>query len=120
LTIVRSTQWFEFASQTLERMRFGPIALVPQMAVQPVALDTVADVMAEVAVGDRSAPVVEVAGPERTTLWDMTKSVPRRGVTPIPLPIPGRMGRAFRNGALLPDRRVETLGPRFREWTRST
>ena len=116
LTIVRSTQWFEFAGQNLTRLRFGRLALVPGMTIQPVALDSVARVIADVAVGDRTAALVEVAGPERTTLWDMTTALRQHAVRPVPLPIPGRMGRAFRAGALLPAAEVETTGPRFEEW----
>lgn len=116
LTIVRSTQWFEFARQNLERMRFGPVALIPGMTIAPVALDAVAAVIADVAVGERSAGKVEVAGPDATTLWSMTKALPNLGVTPVLLPIPGRMGRAFRDGALLPARETEIVGPRFQDW----
>ena len=116
LTIVRSTQWFEFARQNLERMRFGPIALVPGMTIAPVALDAVAAVIADVVVGDRSSPVLEVGGPDAMSLWTMTKVTPVSGVTPMRLPIPGRMGRAFRAGALLPSRETEIVGPRFSEW----
>lgn len=116
LTIVRSTQWFEFARQNLERMRLGPVALVPGMTIAPVALDAVAAVIAEVVVGERSAREVEVAGPDTTTLWTMTKALPGPGVIPALLPIPGRMGRAFRGGALLPAREIEIVGPRFRDW----
>lgn len=116
LTIVRSTQWFEFARQNLERMGFGPVALVPRMTIAPVALDAVAAVIADVAVGKHSAREVEVAGPDTTTLWAMTKALPGPGVIPVPLPIPGRMGRAFRDGVLLPGRDTEVVGPSFREW----
>lgn len=116
LTIVRSTQWFEFARQNLERMRFGPIAVVPGMTIAPVALAAVASVVADVVVGDRTAAEVEVAGPETTTLWAMTKALPEPGVIPMHLPIPGRMGKAFRRGALLPGSETEVVGPRFHEW----
>ncbi|WP_222122053.1 hypothetical protein [Curtobacterium sp. 9128] len=119
LTVVRSTQWFEFAQQNTERMRFGPFALVPGMTIAPVALDAVAEVVADVVVGDRDAPVVEVTGPETTTLWAMTRSLPGTGVVPVPLPIPGRMGGAFRDGALVPGPDAEVVGPRFRDWVAS-
>ena len=102
LTMVRSTQWFEFAGQNLDRMRFGPLALVPGMTIQPVALDAVADVIAECAVGKRVGALHEVAGPEVMTLGEMTKRLPGKRVLPVAMPIPGSMGRAFRNGALLP------------------
>jgi hypothetical protein len=116
LTVVRSTQWFEFAGQNLDRMKIGPTALVPSMTIKPVALDAVADVIAECAIGDRVGASYEIAGPEVTTLWSVTKQLPDKHVTPIPLRIPGRMGRAFRNGALLPGTGTEVTGPRFAEW----
>ena len=30
MSLVRSTQWFEFAEQNMERMRYGPVSLVPR------------------------------------------------------------------------------------------
>jgi uncharacterized protein YbjT (DUF2867 family) len=116
LTIVRSTQWFEFAGQNLDRMRLGPIALIPGMTIKPVALDAVAAVVAECALGLRPGPTVEVSGPETTTLWAMTAHSPHPRTLPVPLPIPGRMGRAFRDGVLVPGDDVEVVGPRFDEW----
>jgi dTDP-4-dehydrorhamnose reductase len=116
LTVVRSTQWFEFARQNLERMRVGPVALVPGMTIAPVALDAVAAVIADVVVGDRTEPVVEVAGPDTMSLWAMTTALPDPGVTPVRLPIPGSTGRAFRDGALLPTDGTEVVGPHLRDW----
>jgi hypothetical protein len=116
VTIVRSTQWFEFAGQNLERMKLGPIALVPGMRIKPVAMDAVAAVIAESALGIRPEATIEVSGPDVTTLWTMTMGLPDRTVIAVPLPIPGRMGRAFRDGALLPGSDAEVVGPRFDEW----
>jgi uncharacterized protein YbjT (DUF2867 family) len=116
LTIVRSTQWFEFAQQNLDRMKLGPISLVPQMTIKPVALDAVANVVADHANGHRTGTFSEITGPEVTTLWSMTKQLPGKRVTPLPMPIPGRMGRAFRDGTLVPGRAAEVVGPSFTEW----
>jgi hypothetical protein len=116
LTIVRSTQWFEFARQNLDRMRLGPIALVAGMTMKPVALDAFAGVIADSALGIRSGTTIEVSGPEVTTLWKMTMALTDRHVIPVPLPIPGRMGRAFRAGALLPGGDAEVVGPSFAAW----
>ncbi len=115
LTIVRSTQWFDFAGQNLDRMRFGPLALVPAMTIKPVAVEAVADVIAECATGARVGELHEVAGPEVMTLWEMTARLPGKAVGPVPLPIPGRMGRAFRRGALVPED-AEVVGPSFSAW----
>lgn len=119
LTIVRSTQWFDFARQNLSRLKLGPIAAVPTMTIKPVALDAVAGVIAECVRGVRAGPFQEVAGPEVMTLWEMTTQLPDKRVLPVPLPIPGRMGRAFQRGALAPDD-VEVIGPRYSEWLRAT
>lgn len=116
LRIVRSTQWFEFTEQNLERMRSGPIALVPGMLIQPVALDSVADVIAAAALDADHAPVDEVAGPDTTTLWSMTRRLGGHRPWPLPLPIPGRLGSAFRGGALLPGPDAVVQGPSFSEW----
>lgn len=116
LTIVRSTQWFEFAGQNLDRMKLGPISLVPQMTIKPVALDAVADVIADFATEGRTGTFHELAGPEVTTLWDMTKQLPDKSPVPLPMPIPGRLGRAFRDGTLLPGSDAEAIGPNFSEW----
>ena len=116
LTIVRSTQWFEFAGQNLDRMKVGPFALVPAMTIKPVALDAVANVIADSATGVRTGELHKVAGPEVTTLWKMTKQLPSKRVTPIPLPIPSGYGRAFRSGTLVPGDDIEVIGPRFSEW----
>jgi hypothetical protein len=116
LTIVRSTQWFEFAEQNLDRMKLGPFALVPQMTIKPVALDAVANVIADLATGNRTGTFTEIAGPEVTTLWGMTKQLSGKRVVPLPMPIPGRMGRAFRDGTLVPAGAAEVIGPSFAEW----
>lgn len=116
LTIVRSTQWLEFAGQHLDRMRLGRIALVPQMRIKPVALSAVAEVVADFATGRRTGTSCEIAGPEITTLWDMTEQLPGKRVVPLPMPIPGRTGRAFRDGTLVPGADTEVVGPDFSQW----
>jgi uncharacterized protein YbjT (DUF2867 family) len=117
LTIVRSTQFFEFPQQNLDRMKLGPFALVPTMKIKPVSVEAVAKVIAECATGSRNGQLFEVSGPEVMTLWDMTSKLPSKSALPVPLPIPGKMGRAFRDGVLVPDR-AEIVGPSFSEWQR--
>jgi uncharacterized protein YbjT (DUF2867 family) len=48
-TIVRATQFQEFAAQMLDRMTFGALALIPDMYAAPVAAGEVADVLADLA-----------------------------------------------------------------------
>lgn len=115
-TIVRSTTWHEFARQNLERLRLGPFALVPAMTIRPVALDAVAQAVTECARGVRRESTYDLAGPDVTTLWRMTKTLTGIQDLKIPLRIPGVAGRAMRDGALLPRTNFETIGPRFEDW----
>ncbi|QQD76381.1 SDR family oxidoreductase [Curtobacterium sp. YC1] len=119
LTIVRSTQWHEFAGQNLERMKLGPIAMVPSMTIAPVSLDAVAGVVAECALDLRAQGEYEITGPETATLWDMTRALPNKTVKPFPMTVPGGMGKAFRDGALVPGAEAEVVGPTFSAWLRS-
>lgn len=115
--VLRSTQWFEFAQQNASRFGFGPIVLVPSMAIQPIALDAVAAVVADLALGQRADERVDVAGPDRTTLWHLTRAISAgRPLLAIPLPFVGRAGTGFRHGALLPEQGVEIHGPHLQDW----
>ncbi|MDO5051634.1 MAG: 3-beta hydroxysteroid dehydrogenase [Pseudoclavibacter sp.] len=118
--VVRSTQWHEFAEQNLRRLRVGPFAAVPSMRIRPVALDAVASFLAECALGSTPDGRQEIAGPQTTTLWRLTRLLRRqRGAglpLPVPVPAPGRWGRAFREGALLPGPQARILGPSPERW----
>lgn len=114
--IVRSTLWYEFARQNLDRMKLGPVAIVPQIKTKPVALDAVADVVAECAEGERAGKSYDLSGPEIMTLWDMTRALENKGALPLSIPAPGAAGKAMRQGALIPVPEVEVVGPRFQDW----
>lgn len=116
VTIIKSTQWFEFAEQNLDRFSLGPLALILAMKIQPVALTAVADVIAESVTGSRPDISYEVSGPDVTTLWDMTKRIGQRRLLQLPLVIPGATWREFRSGGLLPSADVEQIGPHFSGW----
>ena len=116
-TIVRSTQWFEFAEQMLSRLRFGLVALLPKMLIQPVAVDTVAQVITECVTGERTGKHYDVAGIEAMTLRELAgRTHPKTFPMPISFRMPGSAGRAFIEGALLPGSAVELLGPSLSEW----
>lgn len=116
LIIVRTTQWFEFAYQTLDRMGFGPLGLVPRMRIQPVGLDAVASVIAQCVAGQKPGTTLEIAGPEVMTLREMTRQVrPTRAVR-IPLVLPGATWSAINGGALLPSDKAKVTGTRFSDW----
>jgi uncharacterized protein YbjT (DUF2867 family) len=117
-TVLRATQFHEFAEQTLARTR-GPVAVVPRMRSQPVAAREVGAALARLAVGPALGTAPEIAGPEVLEMTDMVREVVRRrGPRRLVLPVraPGQAGRAMAGGALLPT----GPGPRgqqtFAEW----
>ena len=103
-TVLRTTQFHEFAGQVLDGLR-GPVAVVPRMLCQPVAVAEVAARLGELATGAPAGYARELAGPEQLELPAMARAVlrarhQRRLVLPVRLP--GAVGRAFADGTLLP------------------
>lgn len=115
--VVRSTQWFEFPRQIVDLLTRGPFVAVPQMRLRPVALDAVADVVADIALGTRAPADVDLCGPGEMTLASMVAALQDRPPLRIPVPLPGA-ARAARSGALLPHDGAEQVGPAFTSWLR--
>jgi len=104
-TLLRATQFHEFAGQLLERSR-GPVAVVPRMLCQPVAVAEVAARLAGLATGAPAGFARELAGPEQLQMTDLGRAVARarhlRRLV-VPVRVPGATGRALATGGLLPD-----------------
>ena len=104
-TLLRATQFHEFAGQLLERSR-GPVAVVPRMLCQPVAVAEVAARLAGLATGAPAGFARELAGPEQLQMTDLARAVVRarhlRRLV-VPVRVPGATGRALATGGLLPD-----------------
>jgi uncharacterized protein YbjT (DUF2867 family) len=64
-TIVRSTQFFEFAGGIAKNATEGATVRLPSVLMQPIASDDVAAALADVAVGEPLNGMVEIAGPEQ-------------------------------------------------------
>lgn len=118
-SVLRATQFHEFAGQLLDRSPGGPVAFVPKMRSQPVAAREVAHALAELAVGPAVGLASELAGPRPERVADMARrqlraTGSRRRV--LQVPIPGKAGGQMASGSLLPDgpgpRGVQT----FEQW----
>lgn len=116
-TVLRATQWHEFAAQTLARG--GPLVVAPRMRCQPVAAAEVADHLAELAEGAPLGLAPDLAGPEVLEMVDMVRRLQRArgGRRPVlPVKLPGKVGRDMTGDGLLP----QAAGPRGRitsdEW----
>lgn len=104
VSILRATQFHEFAGQLLDRMR-GPVVLVPKMLSQPVAAREVADALVSLALGTPAGRAPDLAGPEVLAMPDLVRRVrnargSRRAVLSVRLP--GKVGKAMTDGGLLP------------------
>jgi len=73
-TIVRATQFYEFAEMVVQWTRKGDVATVPPALMQPVAVTDVAATLAEVAAGKPQGRI-DLAGPEPQDFVDMTRRV---------------------------------------------
>jgi uncharacterized protein YbjT (DUF2867 family) len=117
-TVLRATQFHEFAGQFLARLRVGRIAVVPRMRVQPVAARTVAEHLVRLAQA-RPGGRVELAGPEERDLPELARRLAgSRGdpVRVLPLSTPGQLSRQIREGALLAGPTTLLDGPGFDTW----
>jgi uncharacterized protein YbjT (DUF2867 family) len=118
-SILRSTQFHEFAAQLLSQATLGPIAVLPSLPTQPIAAREVAEALAGIAVGPAVGRHRDLAGPRREQLVDMARRYAaatgsRRLV--VPVSVPGETWKAIRAGALLPGPGAEHGEQTFDEW----
>ncbi|MGC4796000.1 SDR family oxidoreductase [Micromonospora saelicesensis] len=103
-TVLRSTQFYELAAQMLATIP-GPIAVVPQMLMQPIAAHEVANCLVDLALADPAGRAPDIAGPQQLRMSDMARRLLRtRGSHRLVLPVrlPGATGRAMAGHGLLP------------------
>jgi uncharacterized protein YbjT (DUF2867 family) len=119
-TILRATQFFEFAGQILSQTTFGPLALVPKMRSQPVSAREVAARLVELATDAPAGRVRDLAGPREERMAGLARRLLRangRKTRVLEFPLPGTFGRAMRAGILLPAPGAADLGTEtFDEW----
>lgn len=121
-TILRATQFHEFAAQMFTVAARGPIHLAPRMRTQPVAADEVARRLVDLAEAPAHGRVPDLAGPQEESLVDMIRRYARatghRGWIPA-VSLPGPFGRAMRDGRLLPAADATIGRQSFTEWIAS-
>ncbi|WP_235736719.1 SDR family oxidoreductase [Nocardioides alcanivorans] len=117
-TVLRATQFHEFAAQMVRRTSIGPVAFVPRMLSAPVAADEVADTLLDLALGEPRHEVVEIGGPERLQMVDMVRRLlrtTRRRKLVVPVPMPGAAKQA-RSGVLCPEAPFRTGVQPYAAW----
>ena len=123
--VLRAAQFHEFVGQIIAWGTQGDVSYVPKMRTQLVAARTVAELLAELAMGPPPTPgasPAEIAGPREESLVEMASLLAaRRGdqVRVEAVSDPDDPDRAlYENGALLPGPDAILAGPTFVEWLR--
>ncbi|GAA3215481.1 SDR family oxidoreductase [Microbacterium terregens] len=121
-TVVRATQFHEFAEQIYERAKIGPVHVAPMMRTQPIAAREVAAHLVTLAEGAPAGRAPDLAGPREERLADMVRGFARKNGSRawIPaVPLPGPSGRAQRDGSLLPGPGALLGTQTYAEWLTS-
>ena len=110
-TTIRATQFHDLVFMVVETLAKSPIVPVPSgVRFQPVDTDEVAARLVELALGQPSGLVPDIAGPRAYKTADLIRGYlerTRRRRMLLPLWIPGQAARALRSGAnLAPERAV--------------
>jgi uncharacterized protein YbjT (DUF2867 family) len=118
-SLLRTTQFHEFAGQAAAQARIGPVIVVPSMRTATVAAAEVAAALVALAEGPPQGRVPDLGGPHVSNLDDLVRrwlraTGDRRPVVGIRLP--GSAGRLMRSGALLPGPGARLGTQTFGEW----
>ncbi|KQZ85070.1 3-beta hydroxysteroid dehydrogenase [Microbacterium sp. Root166] len=118
-TILRATQFHEFAGQLFERAKLGPLHVAPRARVQPIAASAVAEHLAGLAAGAAQGRTADLAGPREEKLDEMVKAFARHSGTRGWIPsisLPGAQMKGMRAGYALPRPDAVLAGETFAEW----
>lgn len=121
-TIVRATQFHELVNgwfTASSRYRMLP---APGIPLQLVAAAEVAPVLADAAERDPSGGRITMAGPQVSSWRELARtwlSATGRSAVLLPVPLPGRLGRALRTGALTAANPDVTGSITFADWLAS-
>jgi hypothetical protein len=102
-TILRATQFHDLLAEFCRRTQALPVTPVPRGFVfQPVDTGEVAARLAQIAVGPPLGRAADMGGPDVRPFEDLVRAyhAMRRGRSAriVRFPVPGRIGRAFREG----------------------
>jgi uncharacterized protein YbjT (DUF2867 family) len=122
-TIVRATQFFEFIGRIADSNTDGEMVCVAPALVQPEAADDVAAALAVAAVGAPVNGTVELAGPERFRLDELTRRVLSANGDPRRVTADRRaryFGAELEDRSLIPGDDARIAPTRFEDWLSQT
>lgn len=121
-TLLRATQFHEFAEQVVRQMSFGPMAVIPTARIRPVAAREVGARLVELAEAGPAGRARDLAGPRDERLAEMVRRMlaadgVRRRVFEVRLP--GVFGRALATVAVRGGADAARGRITFDDWLRS-
>jgi len=111
-TVLRTTQFHDLARYLVSRLARLPVIPVPAgISLQPIDTGEVAQRLVELANGPAHGRVADMGGPKVHSFAELVgihlRATGRRRRPVLPVPVPGRIGKAYRAGGhLAPDRAV--------------
>lgn len=104
-TILRATQFYEFVLRLIRLVERLPVAMIPKgLLMQPIEVKEVAGRLVEVSLSEPVGHAPDIGGPEVRTLAELARTyfeMLGRPRSTVEVPLPGKMMRAFREGAQL-------------------
>ena len=121
-TLLRATQFHEFAEQVIPRTSFGRFTAVPTVLMRPVAAREVGQRLVQLAESGPAGRARDLTGPRDERLIDLVRRMlafdgVRR--TTFELTLPGAFGRASASGQLRGQRDADSGTIDFDAWLRS-
>ena len=113
--VVRSAQFHDIARQVIGWGRDEDRATVPDLIIQPVAVEAMVHVLLGAATGEVTGPLIEVAGPSVEHLAALSTAYAAATGDPVKVDA-GPIGDLVRDGVLLPGQDAHLVGPSFAEW----
>ncbi|HEX4057243.1 MAG TPA: NAD(P)H-binding protein [Galbitalea sp.] len=118
-TILRATQFYEFAPMLVRTASVGPFVVAPQMKCQPVSAAEVGAALAALAVGEPRGLVPDLGGPGREVMGDMVRQYLKRtgkSQRVLEITVPGRWWHALRDGSILPGANAQRGSQSYEDW----
>jgi uncharacterized protein YbjT (DUF2867 family) len=118
-TIVRATQFHELVAGLFAATARYHVLPTPAIPLQPVAAADVASVLAAAAETDPSGGRITLAGPQVISVRELARawlSATGRSAALLPVPLPGKLGRSLRTGALTTTKADVTGAITFADW----
>lgn len=118
-TIVRATQFHELVAGLFTTAARYLLLPTPAIPMQPVAAANVGRALADVAESEPRQGRISVAGPQVSSVRELARTwltATGRSAALLPLPLPGRVGRTLRSGALTAQHADVTGTITFADW----